>query len=276
MKNYLFILSLLFLTACTNYKKTDLDNYQLKGNVSSVKMLTYYADSKFGEIIKGELLYDGVSVVDFNKSGYITSISSYIKNGNLYSKSKYSYREDKLDTVIVYDSNGDLMNKMFFIWDDDKLLSNLNYDSEGKETFKNIYEYENGYVKTVLFYDEDELVDKQIITKRDGENVLESFSYDKTGKEKGKHINEWDNNIQVKIEYIASNDDSSYSIFLENGLTVKSENCYVLMNSIDMSMKEIYFYDYEFDNKDNWIKCIVFKGNGKIPYRVIEREITYI
>ena len=85
MKNYLFILSLLFLTACTNYKKTDLDIYQLKGNVSSVKILTYYADSKFGEIIKEELLYDGVSVVDFNKSGYITSISSYIKNGNLYS-----------------------------------------------------------------------------------------------------------------------------------------------------------------------------------------------
>ena len=93
MKKYLFLLSLLIIS-CNDNKTTDLDFNQLNGNVASVKISTYEADSKFGEIVKGDLEYNGVSIIEFNESGYITSTSVFERNGELYSKSKYFYKEE--------------------------------------------------------------------------------------------------------------------------------------------------------------------------------------
>ena len=79
----------------------------------------------------------------------------------------------------------------------------------------------------------------------------------------------------MKSEYI-SYKESSYSIsYNENGYTKKTENCYILSNTIHPNNEGTYYYEYEFDDKDNWIKCIIFKGDSKKPYLLIEREIYY-
>lgn len=276
MKKYLFLLSLLIIS-CNDNKTTDLDVNQLNGNVASVKISTYEADSKFGEIVKGDLEYNGVSIIEFNESGYITSTSVFESNGELYSKSKYFYKEEKLDYVVGYNAEGDLEFKTVHNWDNNELLSVIHYDKDGKEICRDTYEYENEKQKSYSFYYEDELETKGIVTKYHGKICLESIEYDKNGKEKGKKINEWKNGKIVKTEYISYKESScsSYSIsYNENGYTKKSENCYILSNTIHLN-DGTYYYEYEFDDKDNWIKCIIFKGDSKKPYLLIEREIYY-
>lgn len=273
MKKLLFLLSIV-LVGCNN-TTTDWDNYQLKGNVEFVKLSFYDADSKFGEIVKGDLDYLGITTIEFNESGYITSTSEYYEDGDLYSKDIYSYKNDKLDNVIKYDSKGDLSYKTIYNWDADNLQSVIHYNEDGEETFKSISEYENGNLKSYSYYRNGELVSKEIITKNNGDYVLESVSYDKDGKEIGTIINEWKNKQIVKRRFI-SDEENSYSIFHnEKGLAIKSENCYVTQNAIYTSEEGIYYYEYEFDDNDNWIKCIVYKGKIKEPYKLIEREIRY-
>ncbi|MBR5802753.1 MAG: hypothetical protein IKY31_00185 [Bacteroidaceae bacterium] len=258
-------------------QKTDLDENQLKGNVAFVKYSTYEADSKFGEIVKGDLDFWGVSTIEFNEAGYITSTSVFDEDGELYSKENYSYKNGKLDNIIRYNSEGKLDSKTVYKWKDDKQLSSfITYDKDGKEIQKFIREYEGENLKSSSYYYRDELKTKDIITKIDGMYILESVTYDKDGKEKGKLINEFISKKLIKSEYI-SDKESSYSVrYNEDGCAVKSENCYVEKPGIlNTNEKGIYYYEYEFDNKNNWIKCVVLKGEDKQPFKVIEREITY-
>lgn len=272
MKKLLLLLSVV-LVGCNN-TVTDWDNYQLKGNVELVKLSVYDADSKFGEIVKGDLDYFGICTIEFNESGYITSISEYDESGDLFSKNIYSYKNDKLDNIIKYDFNGDLSNKTIYNWDADKLQSMIRYDEDGEETNKGVYEYENNNLKSYSWYIKGDLETKEIMIKKKGDYVLESVSYDKDGKEIGKYIYEWKNKKIVRSKFI-SDEENSYSILNEEGLPIESQNCYVQLNTIYTSVKGIYYYKYEFDDKDNWIKCVIYKGETKEPYKLIEREIRY-
>ena len=111
MKKFLLVLGLLgtLVSSCSNnndvLRSKDLDDHQLKGNVESVKVATYEAINSFGNIVKGKIksrLYRSVEVTEFNDSGFITSTSSYTKNGELDGKRIYSYKNNQIDNIISY------------------------------------------------------------------------------------------------------------------------------------------------------------------------------
>ena len=94
-KIILAILSVLRLVSCKqSEKKNDLTEENLKGKVKSIKETPYEAVDKFGQIEKGNVLYDdGTSFTIYNEKGNIIEENHYDSNGRL--DSKYTYEYDK-------------------------------------------------------------------------------------------------------------------------------------------------------------------------------------
>lgn len=279
MKKFLLVLGLLgiFVSSCNNnndvLRSKDLDDNQLKGNVESVKVATYEAINSFGNIVKGKIksrLYRSVEVTEFNESGFITSTSSYTKNGELDGKSIYSYKNNKIDNTVSYGSDGDLILKAIYEWDNDLLLSTTIYDSKGREGSKTVYEYDGNKKKSTAIYMNGMLRYKNEVIKYEDDLPLESVSYDKNGKETNRTMLEYKNGKLA----LHSTYKGSYAVN-EDGLTTKSVDCYNVLNDYSEDVKGIFFYEYEFDKNDNWIKCTIYKGEIKQPYQIVERVITY-
>lgn len=279
MKRILFLLAILF-ASCSNNKTTDLNVYQLEGNVASLKVSSYKAVSKFGEIVKGELDNSELEliIIEFNELGNVASYSYYDESGGLEFKEIYSYNNDKLDNIALYESDGRLFRKTFLTWDNDCLLKDIAYFyySDGQEeAFRNLYEYENNKMKSVISYNYGEFEFKNIYEYNDDGLLTGIISYDKDGAETSNISYVLKRKQIVKYERVHNNRHSL--VLYEDKLPIKSENCYQIMNTINTINSEnvIYYYEYEFDNKGNWIKCTTYKGEAKQPYQIIEREITY-
>jgi len=279
MKKFLLVLGLLgtLVSSCNSnndvLKSKDLDDHQLKGNVESVKVATYEAINSFGNIVKGKIksrLYRSVEVTEFNESGFITSTSSYTKNGELDGKRIYSYKNNQIDNIISYGSAGNLVLKTIYEWDNDLLLKATIYDSKGREASKTIHEYDGNKRKSTSTYINGKLRHKNIATKYEGELPTESVSYNGEGKETNRTTLEYKNG---KLAF-HSTYKGTYAVD-EDGLTTKSVDCYSVLNDYNEDVKGIFFYEYEFDKNDNWIKCTIYKGEIKQPYQIVERVITY-
>ena len=279
MKKFLLVLGLLgtLVSSCSNnndvLRSKDLDDHQLKGNVESVKVATYEAINSFGNIVKGKIksrLYRSVEVTEFNDSGFITSTSSYTKNGELDGKRIYSYKNNQIDNIISYDSDGDLVLKTIYEWDNDLLLSTITYDNKGREGSKIIYEYDGNKSKSTSVYINKILRFKNVVLKYDGELPSESVSYDGEGKETNRTTLEYKNG---KLAF-HSTYKGTYAVN-KDGLTTKSVDCYNVLSDYSEDVKGIFFYEYEFDKNDNWIKCTIYRGEIKQPCQIVERVITY-
>ena len=278
MKKILLLLSLsgMLATSCSNdnvLRSKDLDNYQLKGNVKSVKVATYEALENFGKIVKGKLKigpYETIDITEFDELGNITTITSYDKYGDFDSKRIYTYKNNKIDYTTSYGAKGNLVLKDVYNWNNDLLISSTIYDSKGREGSKTIYEYDGNKKKSTAIYMNGMLRYKNEVIKYEGDLPLESVSYDKNGKETNRTMLEYKNGKLA----LHSTYNGTYAVN-EDGLTTKSVDCYNVLNDYSENVKGIFFYEYEFDKNDNWIKCTIYKGEIKQPYQIVERVITY-
>lgn len=276
-KLYLLFIVMSVLASCGNgggsLTSKDLEANQLKGNVKSVKVSTYEAVENFGKIKKGKLIlasYETIDITEFDELGNISVITNYNKNGEFEGKSIFSYKDGHKDNISSYGSDGDLILKSVFNWNNDQLISNIIYDSRGKESSKTLFEYDGNKLKTTSLYMYDNLRFKSEVVEYEGDLPKETVSYDKNGKETNRTTVEYKNGKPS----IHSTYNGSYALD-ENGLTTKSVDCYNVLDKYSEDVKGIFIYEYEYDDKDNWIRCIVYKGEIKQPYHIVEREIMY-
>ncbi len=276
-KILLLALSSLIVLSCGNDKRYPYQEYGLNSPVKSIKVTTYEADSKFGEVVKGDLKWDGHYLAEFNNIGNIISLTEYDGDGDIDGVIKYKYNNDdnvidvseydedgELDYNKLLEYNGSLLSKVTSIYKyskaDDVYVTDIFYDGETivKETI-----YYNGELMSVVKY-----------SKYD-EAGAEWISYDKDGKEKnrGSSIFNEDNrefryNISDKEYYeVTSN---------EKGLPVYLKNAELYNNTFVSYCKGAVFYiEYEYDKKGNWIKQTVLEGELKNPVAISERVIVY-
>lgn len=90
-----------------------------------------------------------------------------------------------------------------------------------------------------------EVIHKMVLKSDEDKNLMEKLLYNQDGKLYSKSSNLYNKNKElVESKYLEFNDDFTY--------TTKK---------------------YEFDEYNNWIKCIVF--DKEIPIKILEREIVY-
>jgi hypothetical protein len=258
-------------TSSINFEKTDLHKYEINGWASELKLLGYAAFGKYGSVIQSDLLRGGITVYEFNKSGYNTVISKFEYPDEIMEKEIFSYIENKLDSVWKY-SESKLYSLTTYGWEGDKMISANTVI--GRHKFTTTIGYEGNLKKSQISYWGNDLLENYVITKHDGELALEEEHYDKSGKITNKVTREWHNGKLAK--YVSNKD--SYSIeYNEKNLPIKSIGCSAIMGEITPTYKnDTYYYEYEYDDKDSWIKVYIYEGKDKTPLRIIEREIKYI
>lgn len=261
MKKTLLII-LLACISCSENQSNDLKEYNLKGDVISVKSKKYRAIEKFGEVEKGEVAsrnddyrldadFANVHHI-FNDQGRIISTTLFDKNGdidvkitiedtiaNFYSPGgrlmirAISDDYDLPKEINVYDFDGDLRSKVLSTYDEKQNpLETKEYDESGALMSQSTYTY-----------NENDLIKNEEIMKVENKRV--GYSRRKT--------KDTINSI-FTYTYNAHNDVAEITLERENKELSKT-------------------YTYTYDDQDNWIQRI--EHIGLQPKFIIERTIKY-
>ena len=142
MKKLILLLFIPLVFACSDDKKKDLDEMNLKGKVKSLKETSYSAVEKFGEPVKDEFTSQTESF--FNEDGFYKEYNFFNKSGELTEKQKYKSDDDgNIVESNWYDADGELLSKSKYKYDDDgNIVESNRYDKDGELLSKWKYKYE--------------------------------------------------------------------------------------------------------------------------------------
>lgn len=285
-KVFLLIASLtvLLTTSCTtscdnNKRKCHYEDYGLNCPVKSIKVTTYEAKSKFGDVVKDDLAQDGHYQATFNAVGNLEAFYSYDDNGDLVSVEKYKY--DKDENVVefsTYDNEGALMYSLQFEYVDDKISSYVQKsywnDEEERRTYN--HKWDGGYIVETDLLVNGELFSKTKNTNT-SKNKREWVLYDKNGEEISRGYEEYndfggivkhdDGNLHFEVQW----NNKNLPIHLKNAHL--HNNTMISWNGNEEGCE--YYVEYEYDRKGNWIKQTVYEDEIKKPLTISERIITY-
>ena len=267
------LFALLLLTSCNNSNTTSLDELNLKGRVLSVKAISYEAESKFGEIVKGDIDFSGNSLFSFNEAGMIIDKSFYDWDGDLDRKEISVYDEKgRISEVNEYDEDGDLYAKTVFEFVDDIIVSQIRYDVDGEVEFHIKYENDGRNIIRGEYIVSEYNKGDYWENKLNGSKLVESISYDNKGG-KGSTSTYNTNTKLVKVELPDYSIEVSYN---ETGDVDKTLNARFTEHSFSIHEEgSVYYYEYEYDSNNNWVKRITYKGEHKKPELITERIIKY-
>lgn len=271
MKNnilLMFVLSL-FFASCSE-KDNDLKDYNLTGNVKSIKVCIYDAKIKFGEIVTEDI--DVSYTVSFDNEGMVSELSEFDNSGNLDVKTITKRIQGSYDSEIsTYDNKGNLRSKRIIKRDEDRNVVSSHYYYE--DSLISFTEFEN--VKGKPVKSKTVSNGSTIINILHYENGIHSktIEYDIDGNETG-NFTELTNGRLSKIcknselVFMCSYNDKNLPCHIVGGKMSPLNWFYVDTN------KE-YYYEYEYDKKGNWIKRIEYYGADKKLETVSTREIAY-
>ncbi|MCB0401593.1 MAG: hypothetical protein KDD41_05880 [Flavobacteriales bacterium] len=224
---------------------TDWHKLNLKGNVKAIKEIKFLAVDNFSEIQNGEKvkhIYNKEYL--FNLDGYKIEQNDYVPDGTLANRIMYLHQDNKLVEYNEYDSQGMLFGTGKYELDADGFPKKLNYKTnDGRYNWSETYVY-NQHHKVAE------------VNHFNAESVLESkevYKYDENGLLTESELYK-DKKLITKNTYMNDKGGSNTE----------------LQYSGDSS---VYTYIYNFDNKGNWIKKIVFENNN--PSGILIREIEY-
>ncbi|MDD2635588.1 MAG: hypothetical protein PHW82_08840 [Bacteroidales bacterium] len=230
--------------------ETDWQEEQFKDKIKSIDEIRYYYNYDETAVIgKGSM--ESRDVMQFNNNGFIINYANYGSENYLISETKKFYNENGLcDSSLVYNYLGEICESIVFFYDETGLLFKTeNHYPDGKlmSIEKTEYNADRKPVKTELF---DGIEEEAIV-------ISETQYNDKNQKEQGIfHDISQDVYMLTKYEYDSDGMLSKRSYFDKDG-----------------ELQDTYEFEYEFDNKGNWITRSEIR-NGKMAF-IVERELVY-
>lgn len=260
----------------TDTVTNDCAKFGLSQNVQSVKVLTYKAKENFDKFEKGELEEKGHYCAVFDKNGCLSEISSFYSTGKQISKTRYEYKDDKRYKEMFY-YEGKLSSTKIYEYDGKHMRSKSDVDNDqDNETMKFEYIYNGEDMTEFVRYEND--VKKAIFKCKVIDNQTEIIEYDLNGKPAGHHrIEEYDECGRLtKMTYEGITCEAKYN---EKGLPIYLKNFDIRNDgTVNMSLylkNEIHTYEYEYDEKGNWIKRVKYEGEKIRPISISEQMIVY-
>ena len=291
--------AILFVSSCNNEISSDCKRLGLNTTVKSVQVKTYEAESKFGEIVRGDLDWDGNYLALFDKRGNLTSITDFDDDGELDNKTVFAYDdENRLTNYTEYDWNGDADISIEYVYEGNYLLKSKQI------IFENVYltEYKrNGEEIQEYTYFADGKIENTAKYLESSSTRASYIVYDNEGKELRTVQEEYDKEGRLikQIKNTGAETDTTIWVYSKDGyLTEMSTTEYKgeikyndknlpiyikggdLYNNTDVVLdpwyeNKVYNLEYEYDDKGNWIKQIVYEGEMKEPYTISDRTIVY-
>lgn len=253
MKKLLVILlSACFLGSCSDgytgsegdRSQTDWVKFNLKGDVKSYREIKFLAVDNFSIISNGEKIRHIYNQeVLFNLDGNKIEKNDYIPDGTLANRTVYLYKQGELVEYNNYDSQGMLFGTGKYHLNEDADVIRLDYKTtDGRYNWSESYAYDgSGNLIEVKRFKTEEVIDtKELYTFNDKGNVKESEFHR-------------DNKLVAKNNYKYDEEDN--------------------YNELNFGDSVMYTYKYNYDEKGNWIKKIVFENDN--PSGILLREIEY-
>ena len=247
--------------------------YDEKGNL--IEENEYYYNNLYEKIIykyffvdrnlEYKTLYkydeDGNLIEKNNVDLKYKTLYKYDGKGNLIEKNEYDSRGHKYKTLYKYDEKGNLIERYKYLClsEEDYLAYNTlyKYDEEGNLIEENIHDSDGDPVTKQLY---DKQGNRIQLNKYLNGRLHECLLYDEKGNIIEKRIYESNGDPIVKMT-------CKYD---EKGNYVEAIRTNSPWGRRDRTE---YKYEYEFDNKGNWINRLGFKDDRLIE--ITEREIEY-
>jgi len=254
MKNLLFTSIAFFLITIECKSQFNLKQFELHGKIRSIKVKDFEPIDRFGEITNGKLLY-GYDIYYFNLMGNVTERDGY------YFDSFSLETKNLFKDIYKYDFNGNTIDFS-------------TYNSEGILNSKETYSYRHigKDIECITYKVDGNIKGKKVSKYNKNRNIIEDLLCDSNGTSV----------LKFTYKYDLNGNQIEQKMFDRDGVLIEREN--VKYNNIGMKVERIvknfqensYFevtYEYELDEKRNWIKRNLF-SNGK-PHEIEERIIEY-
>ncbi|KAA5531877.1 hypothetical protein [Paenimyroides baculatum] len=256
----------LLLSSCTNLndkRLTDLDELNVKGKVKSITVKSFEAEEKFGKAVK-------TTIEDFYKE-------MFDENGFVTEMHIFNTEELKVGTSFYkYDEKGN-MNESIFAFE-----IGSNKGDKIKRSSKSTYTYnERGFRVEENKYSTEGLFETKVTYTYNENNLnIEQNTYNANGELIGKETYKYNKDRQVteSKSYLIEN-GSEHNSTTEFWYNDKGDRSKMRFVSIDKfaHVDILSSFEYEYDEKENWIKEIVYSEDSseRKPFKITEREIVY-
>lgn len=257
--------------------KSDMELYELSGNVSTVRYIPYLASAdENGNVVKGAIefspenkfiQFDGngmavkvrtygpdlsvlsTELMDYNSKGKIVKSSLTGRDGNVFEEKHYKYDGNLLDKVTWTDAKGVFKKEAKYEYFGSDSVKISNYNDKMEMTGYNIERYSSDGIR----------------------NGFSSYSVNGTRSA----------DIKIKLDPKGREQEIVSTGLTGNSSSEVTYGNHGLVSSIDVtagSNNILQEYEYEFDENGNWIKKTVFNTVDvkKVPVRIITREIYYV
>ena len=278
-RSLLLVLSIgLFLASCGG-GGTKNDPWGLNCPVKSIKVTTYNAKNKFGEIVKDKISDENNYTVAFNVDGNAETISYFDNEGELLSMSKYKYNSDgKLMELSSYDKDGDLIYQCIYEYEGERVIKNVSkyYWDETPNIYENTNEWNGERLICAKSTKNGELQSVAKYSKWD-KSGAEWIEYGENGDETGRGKIAYDENGFIKtyntetINAEIERNDKNLPVYIKGARSDSGTGIILSEEYKD----EIFYIEYEYDERGNWIKQTIYEGEIKMPKTISERVITY-
>ncbi|MFC4479082.1 hypothetical protein [Flavobacterium chungangensis] len=217
-----------------------------------------------------------------------------IQANNTYSSSEESETTATINTEIkpqlqyIYKYNFDSNNR---------IKEEITYIKTSTDHFSKSYKLGDFDTKKIYLYNEkDQIISQKIIQKygSEFEETQVKYKYDLKGRISQVQFYDVEGNIASSEEYLYNSTEDYIEKVKYYSADKTRENTSNTIKTFNKGGDEIekefipeypeqtffskhFFYSYEYDNYNNWIKCNVFLDNKKegIPTLVMERKIEY-
>ncbi|MBN2778762.1 MAG: hypothetical protein JXR36_14045 [Bacteroidales bacterium] len=227
---------------------SDLEKSSLKGEIKSIDERRYYYDYNADSILgKGDL--ETRHRTSYNDKGFVESVEYFGSENYLISKTVNFYGEDNLrDSSQIFKEEGKLDGyKKYFHNELGLLMTTENYLADGDMHTVEVITYDSNNNPTKL---------EMFIRGENEASVVTTKFFDENNKLIKSEFEDKSQGICTVVEYYY--DDS--------GAFEKR-----IVTEHDSNIKDVYEYEYEYDDKGNWITKVEIR-NGRKSF-LIERQI---
>lgn len=256
-------LAVMSMTTSCSDRQTDIEEYNLKGNVEYVCDTIWDAVEKFGEIQKNYIT--NITKTAFNEDGQITSITTYNDKGEITGKivqdweSKYNLAEK-----YRYNTQGEIGERYVYNYDKDRIRTVIGHFTTGKDTLE---------TKTYRY-------DGDLLTRIDGVKGDSTCSCDYTYlDENGSYKlieKDYKGNTNEETRYLDSDKRTTKLILNQVEYKFKYDDNGNYASTTYLQNELIYDYT-EYDDEGNWtVRTITTRINNNneknfaIDYRYIK------
>jgi len=276
---YMALAPLCFLVGCGDGQESDLEKLCLKGKVKSMSEYKYRAEERYGKVEKGEPFREEGwdKVILFGENGMYEEVQHVTPNGDLVGRTVYQYGKENRKTMEQeYDSEGGLSEKTVFSYNEDNKLYQvlrLN-DMDGIVSSMMIDVRNDGLVEHNYYGPSGLLLRREVMDINRKGLPEETKIYSGEKKLVNHRKEEYNSNGQLERLQVFAPEDGT--LIMTVNFIYDDKSNVILQEGVENISGEGFLpvkYEYEFDDKDNWIRCIEYEGST--PAFVTEREFEY-